>query len=263
MIKYPRLFSILYWWMLLLLITSYMLEYYNPPEKTKKTIFLILLPTTFVITFILYNISLKIYSKKFNGLEKTAIELNKYIAKEKNVDAKNDLLLSLANVYLLMVEEHKALDTLNQIDKRVLFLPSPSKEKRKSQCMYYNFLLSCFDNLDGNQNVIKVYNEAYPLFNEFYNNKKDQIIFKLITFYYEKALRNYDKALEIIEYCASISNETLKPFIMLDVADMYIRTGKIDNAVSILNSFNPKPESESFNIYYNRCLKKLKLINRQ
>lgn len=168
-----------------------------------------------------------------------------------------------ANVYLLMVEEHKALDALIYIDKSVLFPPSPSKEKRRSQCMYYNFLLSCFDNLDDSQNVIKVYNEAYPLFNEFYNNKKDQIIFKLITFYYEKALRNYDKALEIIEFCASISNETLKPFIMLDVADMYIRTGKIDSAVSILNSFNPKPESESFNIYYNRCLKKLKLINRQ
>lgn len=227
---------ILTWWVLVLFVSSCVLIYNKPPEKNQKTIFIILFITTLVITFILYSINLNIFSKKFNGLRKTALELNKYIAKEKNVDAKNDLLLSLANVYLLMVEEHKELDTLNQIDKRVLFLPSPSKEKRKSQCMYYNYLLSCFDNLDDSENVIKVYNEAFPLFNEFYNNKKDKIIFKLITFCYEKALRNYDKALEIIEYCASISNETLKPFIMLDVADMYIRTGKIDNAVSILTA---------------------------
>ena len=134
MTKYPRLFSILSWWVLLLFMASSILEYNNPPEKTKKTIFLILLPTTFVITFILYNISLKIYSKKFNGLEKTAIELTKKMLTQ------NDLLLSLANVYLLMVEEHKALDTLNQIDKRVLFLPFQAK-KKESQCMYYNFVV--------------------------------------------------------------------------------------------------------------------------
>lgn len=93
--KFSRIFSILTWWVIILYIASMLLLYYNPPEKTKKTVFLILLPTTFVTTFILYNISLKIFSKKFNGLGKTVLELNKYIAKEKNVEAKNDLLLSL------------------------------------------------------------------------------------------------------------------------------------------------------------------------
>ena len=238
--------NILIWWGAFLVIAFLLVLILNPSIKAKIIAFCIAVPLTFALSVALYLLCIAFYSRKFitvNRLntnygagEKCAEELSLLSIGEKDVEMKNIYVISLAKVYMEMGEPEEVLKALERINRHELFRFSFNPLHKKLECDYYYLKMSAYDSLDDKDNVILSYKQGRRLFARFYNKKDEPLIHLTIQYNIEKCLDNFEQCNKILNQFFAVDNDQVKATASLCSADIYIRTGRIDEAAELLKN---------------------------
>lgn len=239
-----RMRNILIWWAAFLVIAFLIVFLLNPSVKAKIIAFCIAIPVSFAISVVLYLLCIAFYSRKFitiNKLtnnfgagEKCAEELSVLSIGEKNVEMKNIYVISLAKVYMEMGEPEEVLKTLERINRHELFRFSFNPLHKKLECDYYYLKMSAYDSLDDKDNVVLAYKQGRRLFGRFYNKQDEPLINLTIQYNIESCLENYEKCQSILNEFFAVDNDQVKATASLCSADIYIKTGRIEEAAVLL-----------------------------
>lgn len=239
-----RIPTIIIWWLVFLLITTLAVLAMDYSIKTEIIILSISVPVLFVIALGLYLLCMAFYSRKFITVqrlynnygpgEKCAEELTVLYIGEKDIELKNIYLISLATVYMDLGEPEEVLKTLDKVNKRELLRFSFNPLHKKLECEYYYLKMSAYDALEDKDNVIATYKQGRKLFNKFYNKKSEPLIYLTIQYNIESCLENYEKCNKILNHFHSSDNDMIKATALLCNAEIYIKTGRLEEAESLL-----------------------------
>lgn len=237
------------------------------PERRSKIAFFLLLPITLFISVIVFYLSRRHSSKQFKAIrklisdygpgEKCVQGIQHIIDQEKSPTLSNLFKFILANIYISeMADAEKSLKVLETVNRFELFKNNDNYSK-SMQANYYYLLFISYSFLGNSQVVCGIYNEAFPLFKKFYDNDSQRLIWVSINSDYEKARGNYDDALKIIEPYLKSDDYKLRTAISLDIAAIYLKTGRLEETEKILSEFDPKQNNVAMNKIYNIILDKL------
>ncbi len=265
--KNRTLAAIMVWWTFFLMITGIVLFLARPPINTIIRCIIIAAPAELVLTIALYYIIFFIWSNKYRHIEKLleeygpgqkcAGELFTLIIGEKNPAMKNRCIQMLASIYLEMGEAEKVIDTLLKMDKTTLYNDNSDPLRPYYEAEYQFLMMSAYDMLEDKDQIFKIYKNNLPLFKQVYTSKADQYKLKTIEVFVENCVNNYDKCLEILNSIDTTDNPRLEVAVLLNKADIYIKTGMLDEADEILNKIRYNIAGVANAKFYDKCCSRL------
>ena len=266
--KFEVIKNILSTWVIFFAFCAFVLYALRLPEHKSQLIFFALIPITLVMAIVFFSVfmlytgknfkAIKKLVKKYGPGEKCAQEIARIIETEKNETLKNYDKIFFANFYIgEMGEIEKALEVLGTINRAELFKNNDAYSKTQ-QCVYYFLLFASYSFIENDEAVCSIFNEAAPLFNQFYNNNENKRVWDSLIVDLEVAKGNYEIALNILLH-TNISNTDVdrKNMCLLDIANIYIRMGRIDEAKNTLKDFDPSQNNVISNKFFNVVTLKL------
>ena len=253
---------LIFWlWVVAFIVCALILYCLELPEHISRIIFFSLLPITFFASVIIYYLLKRHSNKQFKAIRKLIADygpgekctkgIQLIIDQEKNPTLSNLFKFILANIYISeMADAKKALEVLETVDRVELF-KNKDNYLKSMQAKYYYLLFISYSLFDNNEAICEVYNEALPLFKLFYDNDSHRLMWNSINFDRQKAQGNYDDALKIIKPYLNSEDFKIKTATSLDFADIYIKTGRLDEAEKILNEFDSRQNNVAMNKIYN------------
>ena len=259
--KFIKVMLIFWLWVVAFIACALILYYLELPEHISRIIFFSLLPITFFTSVFIYYLLKRHSNKQFKAISKLIADygpgekctqgIQLIIDKEDNLTLKNLFKFILANIYISeMADAKKALEVLETVDHVELF-KNKDNYLKSMQAKYYYLLFISYSLLENNDAVCEVYNEALPIFKNFYDNDSHRLMWNSINFDRQKAQGNYDDALKIIEPYLNSEEYKIRTATSLDFADIYIKTGQLDKAEKILSEFDSRQNNVAMNKIYN------------
>ena len=265
--KFIKVMLIFWLWVVAFIVCALILYCLELPEHISRIIFFSLLPITFFASVIIYYLLKRHSNKQFKAIRKLIADygpgekctkgIQLIIDQEKNPTLSNLFKFILANIYISeMADAKKALEVLETVDRVELF-KNKDNYLKSMQAKYYYLLFISYSLFDNNEAICEVYNEALPLFKLFYDNDSHRLMWNSINFDRQKAQGNYDDALKIIKPYLNSEDFKIKTATSLDFADIYIKTGRLDEAEKILNEFDSRQNNVATNKIYNIIFERL------
>lgn len=258
------------WWLILYAIACIIIFLIKPEQMIMYICFGAALPVTLILTEILLSISYSVWSKKYRTIQqlideygpgqKCADELQNLLIGEKSPAMKNRCIYALSSVYLEMGEPEKAIDTLFRMDKTALFEDKSDPLRPYYEADYQLLMMKAYQMKKDYDEVINIYKENLGLFKHAYRNKADIIKMQTIEYIVEDCVGNYEKCLEILDEVDSSQDAVLDTKVQLDRADLFIKTGRTEEAADILRSIKHNISGVSNTKIYEQCCNEVRRI---